>query len=90
LLPQAVFGASRRLVLRTRAAPQRLLFSPPPTASPEPDSSSLALQSPQMSDPVSAHYTNLLARHYSWMFGLSFDEKVTEQRTLLEPLLENA
>jgi SAM-dependent methyltransferase len=43
-----------------------------------------------MSDPVSAHYANLLARHYSWMFGLSFDEKVTEQRTLLEPLLENA
>jgi SAM-dependent methyltransferase len=35
------------------------------------------------------HYRNLLAHHYSWMFGLSFDEKVTEQRTILEPLLND-
>ena len=34
-----------------------------------------------------AHYASLLARHYTWMFGLSFEEKVTEQRTILEPLL---
>jgi len=34
-----------------------------------------------------AHYASLLARHYTWMFGLSWDEKVTEQRTILEPLL---
>lgn len=47
----------------------------------------LPLQFPQMSDPVSAHYSNLLARHYSWMFGLRFDEKVTEQCTILAPLL---
>lgn len=33
------------------------------------------------------HYASLLARHYTWMFGLSFEEKVTEQRTILEPLL---
>ncbi len=33
------------------------------------------------------HYRNLLAAHYSWMFGLSFDEKVAEQRALIEPLL---
>jgi SAM-dependent methyltransferase len=33
------------------------------------------------------HYRNLLAVHYSWMFGLSFDEKVAEQRALIEPLL---
>jgi SAM-dependent methyltransferase len=39
---------------------------------------------------VAAHYANLLARHYSWMFGLSFDEKVAEQRALLEPLLKDA
>jgi SAM-dependent methyltransferase len=36
------------------------------------------------------HYRNLLAHHYSWMFGLSFDEKVAEQRTILEPLLKDA
>lgn len=36
------------------------------------------------------HYRNLLAHHYSWMFGLSFDEKVAEQRAILEPLLHDA
>lgn len=35
-----------------------------------------------------AHYRSLLASHYSWMFGVSFDEKVAEQRAVLEPLLE--
>ncbi|MGD0367049.1 MAG: hypothetical protein ABSA94_06315 [Acidobacteriaceae bacterium] len=38
---------------------------------------------------AATHYANLLARHYSWMFGLSFDEKVTEQRAILEPLLKD-
>lgn len=33
------------------------------------------------------HYANLLARHYTWMVGLSFADKVAEQRALLEPLL---
>lgn len=33
------------------------------------------------------HYRNLLAPHYSWMFGISFDEKVAEQRAVIEPLL---
>ena len=42
-----------------------------------------------MPDPVSDHYATLLARHYSWMFNLSSDEKVTEQRTILELLLKN-
>ncbi len=37
-----------------------------------------------------AHYATLLARHYSWMFNLPFAEKVTEQRTILEPLLAAA
>jgi len=41
----------------------------------------------QMPDPVAAHYRNLLARHYAWMVGLSFDEKVAEQRALLQPIL---
>ncbi len=36
------------------------------------------------------HYRNLLAHHYSWMFGVSFDEKVAEQRALLEPLLRDS
>ena len=39
---------------------------------------------------VNEHYRNLLARHYSWMFGLSFDEKVAEQRAILEPLLRES
>lgn len=30
------------------------------------------------------HYENLLAAHYSWMFGASFADKVAEQRLLLE------
>jgi SAM-dependent methyltransferase len=36
---------------------------------------------------VEEHYRNLLARHYSWMFGLSFENKVAEQRAVLEPLV---
>ncbi len=36
------------------------------------------------------HYRNLLAHHYSWMFGLSLEEKITEQRAILEPLLKDA
>ncbi len=33
---------------------------------------------------VAAHYETLLARHYTWMFGMSFADKVAEQRNLLE------
>jgi len=36
-----------------------------------------------MSD-VARHYDTLLAAHYSWMFGIAFDDKVAEQQTLLE------
>jgi 2-polyprenyl-3-methyl-5-hydroxy-6-metoxy-1,4-benzoquinol methylase len=32
------------------------------------------------------HYDTLLAAHYSWMFGLSFEAKVAEQLQLLERL----
>jgi len=32
---------------------------------------------------VNGHYQNLLSKHYTWMFGLSFDEKVKEQKELL-------
>ncbi len=37
-------------------------------------------------DPVAEHYETLLAQHYTWMFGASFDEKVAEQRALIERL----
>jgi SAM-dependent methyltransferase len=37
-------------------------------------------------DPVAEHYDKLLAQHYTWMFGDTFDEKVSEQRALLEGL----
>ena len=29
------------------------------------------------------HYANLLAHHYTWMFGISFEEKVAEQQAIL-------
>jgi SAM-dependent methyltransferase len=35
---------------------------------------------------VTRHYDTLLAQHYSWMFGVSFDAKVAEQQSLLERL----
>jgi SAM-dependent methyltransferase len=36
---------------------------------------------------VSEHYENLLAHHYSWMFNQSFEDKVAEQRRILEEVL---
>jgi SAM-dependent methyltransferase len=36
---------------------------------------------------VSEHYETLLARHYSWMFNQPFEDKVAEQRKILEELL---
>jgi SAM-dependent methyltransferase len=39
-----------------------------------------------MSSDVERHYETLLAEHYTWMFGVSFDEKAAEQRLLLENL----
>ena len=32
---------------------------------------------------VSDHYERLLARHYTWMFGTSFADKVAEQKSVL-------
>jgi SAM-dependent methyltransferase len=32
---------------------------------------------------VAQHYEQLLAEHYVWMFGVSFEEKVAEQKALL-------
>jgi SAM-dependent methyltransferase len=39
---------------------------------------------------VSEHYENLLAHHYSWMFNQAFEEKVAEQRRILEDVLPAA
>jgi SAM-dependent methyltransferase len=36
---------------------------------------------------VTDHYERLLAHHYTWMFGTSFDDKVAEQISLLAPIL---
>jgi SAM-dependent methyltransferase len=36
---------------------------------------------------VTEHYRHLLAKHYVWMFGVSFEEKVAEQKALLERVL---
>jgi len=33
------------------------------------------------------HYRELLSAHYVWMFGLSFEDKVAEQKALLEYVL---
>lgn len=38
---------------------------------------------------VAEHYKNLLAKHYLWMFGLTFEEKVAEQKALLEQTLQS-
>jgi SAM-dependent methyltransferase len=37
---------------------------------------------------VREHYRNLLAKHYTWMTGATFEEKVAEQKALLEKILE--
>ena len=37
---------------------------------------------------ASEHYRNLLARHYSWMFGMSFADKVAEQKAILSEAFE--
>jgi len=39
---------------------------------------------------VQHHYNNLLAKHYTWMFGTSFAAKVAEQKTILEDALPSA
>jgi len=36
---------------------------------------------------VTEHYQQLLAKHYTWMFGASFNEKVMEQESLLSQTL---
>jgi SAM-dependent methyltransferase len=36
---------------------------------------------------VEDHYKNLLAKHYSWMFGASFQTKISEQKSILENAL---
>jgi SAM-dependent methyltransferase len=36
---------------------------------------------------VAEHYEKLLAEHYIWMFGVSFEQKVAEQKALVEGVL---
>ena len=36
---------------------------------------------------VTKHYEQLLAEHYIWMFGVPFEQKVAEQKALLEWLI---
>jgi len=38
---------------------------------------------------VTEHYEKLLAKHYTWMYGESFDAKVAEQKLLLAQALES-
>ncbi|HEU5341487.1 class I SAM-dependent methyltransferase [Edaphobacter sp.] len=42
-----------------------------------------------MSD-VQDHYSNLLAKQYTWMFGMSFSAKVAEQKAILADALQPA
>jgi hypothetical protein len=37
---------------------------------------------------VQDHYSNLLAKHYTWMFGTPFAIKVAEQKVILEDALQ--
>jgi SAM-dependent methyltransferase len=39
---------------------------------------------------AAGHYERLLAEHYVWMFGISFEEKVAEQKMLLDRVLSCA
>jgi SAM-dependent methyltransferase len=36
---------------------------------------------------VNEHYERLLSQHYTWMFGVSFEERVTEQKSFLSRTL---
>jgi SAM-dependent methyltransferase len=36
---------------------------------------------------VAKHYEQLLAEHYVWMFGVPFEQKVAEQKALLDPVV---
>jgi SAM-dependent methyltransferase len=38
---------------------------------------------------VTKHYEQLLAEHYVWMFGVTFEQKVAEQRALLNRILSS-
>ena len=38
---------------------------------------------------VQEHYESLLAKHYIWMVGVPFDEKVREQRVLIEKIVKD-
>src|SRR5271163_4936263 len=37
---------------------------------------------------VNEHYERLLSKHYTWMFGASFDERVQEQQSFLSRALK--
>ncbi len=39
---------------------------------------------------VEEHYSSLLAKNYTWMFGTSFEAKVAEQREILDDALSGA
>jgi SAM-dependent methyltransferase len=39
---------------------------------------------------VEEHYSSLLAKNYTWMFGTSFEAKVAEQRAILDDALAGA
>jgi SAM-dependent methyltransferase len=38
---------------------------------------------------VAKHYQQLLAKHYVWMFGIPFEQKVAEQKALLDPVVSS-
>src|ERR1035438_9527306 len=37
---------------------------------------------------VQDHYNNLLAKHYTWIFGTPFGAKVSEQKAILQDALQ--
>src|SRR5262249_29161653 len=43
-----------------------------------------------MANDIKDHYDQLLADHYEWMFGVSFEHKVAEQRDMLAALAGRA
>jgi SAM-dependent methyltransferase len=39
---------------------------------------------------VEEHYSTVLAKHYTWMFGTPFQTKMTEQKAILEDVLQQS
>jgi 2-polyprenyl-3-methyl-5-hydroxy-6-metoxy-1,4-benzoquinol methylase len=56
--------------------------------SPAPINSTMGNRYNAIMSTVNEHYQRLLAKHYTWMFGASFEERVNEQKSFLSRALD--